>query len=134
MQVQLKDIEKVLREHPELIEKAIIELFYKKPEILQRFIPYNLATKEDFKNLLTKEEFKIFVDMVNKRFEAVDKRFEDMNKRFEDMNKRFEDMNRRFEDMNKRFKFIEKILIVILSCIVGMLSAVIIAIVKLFTL
>ena len=39
--------------------------------------------KEIKQNMVTRAEFKMFVELVEKRFEAVDKRFEDMNKRFE---------------------------------------------------
>lgn len=49
--------------------------------------------KEIKQKMVTREEFKLFVDMVNKRFEDIynymDKRFEDVNKRFEDINKMF---------------------------------------------
>jgi hypothetical protein len=61
-----------------------------------------------------------------------------MDKRFESINKRFEDLlkyiDKRFEDMNKRFKFIERILIVILGFVGGILSGLIIAIIRLFRL
>ena len=61
--------------------------------------------------LATKEDIKMLMQMMDKRFEAVDKRFEAVDKRFEDlykyMDKRFEDlykhMDKRFEDMNKKF-------------------------------
>ena len=75
------------------------------------------ATKDDIKMLIQQMD-KRFED-VDKRFEMMqhqmDKRFEDMNKRFEDMNKRFEmmqhQMDKRFEDMNKRFELLTNILI-----------------------
>ena len=78
------------------------------------------ATKDDIKMLIQQMD-KRFEDVnrrfedVNRRFEDVNKRFEDMqkytNKHFEDMNKRFEDMNKRFEDMNRRFESLTNILI-----------------------
>ena len=100
----------IIRGHPE----AIAEALEKKPELLTslilRLAPWDrFATKEDIRMLLDFMEKRFsaidkrFED-VNKRFEAVDRRFEDMNRRFEDMNRRFEDINRRFEDMNGRFE------------------------------
>ncbi len=79
--------------------------------------------------MVTREEFKLFVEMTNKRFtdlqNYMDKRFEDIYKRFEDMNRRFIDlqnyMDKRFEDMNKRFEDIMKIL----SAIIGLIGAMI---------
>jgi len=56
-------------------------------------------------DLMTKDDFKIFVEMFNKRFD-------DVNKRFDDVNKRFEDVNKRFDDVNKRFDFITKVMII----------------------
>ncbi len=41
---------------------------------------------------LTKDDFKLFVEQINKRFEDINKRFEMIDKRFEDMNKRFDDL------------------------------------------
>ncbi|MBS7656219.1 hypothetical protein KEJ50_06985 [Candidatus Bathyarchaeota archaeon] len=115
----------VIKRHPEVI----VEALEKKPNALTNLMlklaPWDrFATKEDIKMLLEFmekrfnaidkrfEELKSYSDKrfedINKRFEDLrsysDKRFEDINKRFEDINRRFEDVNRRFEDMNKRFE------------------------------
>jgi hypothetical protein len=37
----------------------------------------------------TKDDLKLLIHMMDKRFEAVDKRFDDVNKRFDDVNQRF---------------------------------------------
>jgi len=112
----------VIRRHPE----AIAEALESKPELLTSLI-VRLAPWDRF---ATKEDIKMLIDLINKRFEAIDKRFEDLisysDKRFEDINKRFEelraysdkrfeelkaysdkrfeDINRRFEDINNRFE------------------------------
>ncbi|MEM2178326.1 MAG: hypothetical protein QW272_05855 [Candidatus Methanomethylicaceae archaeon] len=139
----LEQIKNILIEHPEIIIKAIEtkpELFY---GLLIKIIP--------FEKLATKEDIKLIIELLNKRFEAIDKRFEDMiyhtdkhfeaiNKRFEDVNNRFEDINRRFEDINKRFEdmryyidkrigFLEKIII---GFNIPILVGLIIALVRLF--
>ena len=57
---------------------------------------YFLEAKTDDDQPLTKGDFKIFVEMINKRFEEIDKRFEAIDKRFEDMQKY---MDKRFEDI-----------------------------------
>ena len=111
----------VIRRHPE----AIAEALESKPELLTSLM-VRLAPWDRF---ATKEDIKMLIDLINKRFEAIDKRFEDLisysDKRFEDINKRFEelraysdkrfeelraysdkrfeDINRRFEDINNRF-------------------------------
>ena len=67
----------------------------------------------------TKDDIKMLIQQMDKRFEAVDKRFEAVDKRFEDMHRytdrRFEDMNKRFEmiqhQMDKRFELLTNILI-----------------------
>ncbi|NJM15641.1 MAG: hypothetical protein HC896_09950 [Bacteroidales bacterium] len=60
------------------------------------------------KTLATKEDIKMLMLMMEKRFEAVDKRFEAVDKRFEDqmayMNMRFEAVDKRFEAVDKRFE------------------------------
>ncbi|MHA1606996.1 MAG: hypothetical protein ACTSWP_05590, partial [Candidatus Freyarchaeota archaeon] len=53
------------------------------------------------RNLATKEDIKLLVETMSKRFEAVDKRFEDVNKRFEAMDRRFEEL---VSYMDKRFE------------------------------
>ena len=67
----------------------------------------------------TKDDIKMLIQQMDKRFEDVNRRFEDMNSRFEDMNKRFEmmqhQMDKRFEDMqrymDKRLESLTNILI-----------------------
>ncbi len=58
--------------------------------------------------LATKDDIRMILEMMDKRFEAMDKRFEAVDKRFEDMNKRFEAVDKRFEDMNNRFEAVDK--------------------------
>jgi hypothetical protein len=97
--VQLTSAEEVLdiiRGHPE----AIVEALEKKPELLTSLI-LRLAPWDRF---ATKEDIRMLLDFMEKRFSAIDKRFEDVNKRFEAVDRRFEDMNRRFEDINRRFE------------------------------
>jgi hypothetical protein len=94
----------VIRRHPE----AIAEALESKPELLTSLM-VRLAPWDRF---ATKEDIKMLIDLINKRFEAIDKRFEDLisysDKRFEDINKRFEDINKRFEELraysDKRFE------------------------------
>ncbi len=66
---EVKDIEKVVEEilerRPDLILKA-----------LRNFIPGDVATKDDLKMMM---------ELIEKRFEAVDKRFDAMDKRFDDL-------------------------------------------------
>ena len=97
--MQLTSAEEVLdiiRGHPE----AIAEALEKKPELLISLI-LRLAPWDRF---ATKEDIRMLLDFMEKRFSAIDKRFEDVNKRFEAVDRRFEDINRRFEDMNGRFE------------------------------
>ena len=60
----------------------------------------------------TKDDIKMLIQQMDKRFEDVNRRFEDVNSRFEDMNSRFEDMNKRFEmmqhQMDKRFEDMQR--------------------------
>ena len=81
-----------------------------------------LTSSNIFAAPATKDDIKMLIQQMDKRFEDVDKRFEDVNRRFEDVNRRFEDMNKRFEmmqhqmdkrfeDMNKRFELLTNILI-----------------------
>ncbi|MHA1448984.1 MAG: DUF3782 domain-containing protein [Candidatus Hodarchaeales archaeon] len=66
--------------------------------------------------IATKDDIKLVIKEMDKRFEAVDKRFEEliasMNKRFEAVDKRFEAVDKRFEEliasMNKRFEAVDK--------------------------
>ncbi len=66
-------------------------------------------TQDDRDRLIRLEAtLQVFMQQVDKRFEAVDKRFEAVEKRFEVVDKRFEelreDMNKRFEQIDKRFE------------------------------
>ncbi len=80
------------------------------PEILKEALP--LYPPE----VATKEDIKMLIQMMDKRFEAVDKRFEalqrEMNARFEAINKRFEAVDKRFEalqrEMDARFEAMDK--------------------------
>ncbi len=86
-------VKKILREHDvdeklaEAIAIAIDDVYHKQ-----------------FSNVATKDDIKMLIELMEKRFEIIDKRFEAMEKRFEDVNRRFEDMNKRFDDINKRFE------------------------------
>jgi len=105
--MSVEEILAVIKGHPE----AIAEALERKPEIL-----FNLMFKlSPWDRLATKEDLKMLLEFMEKRFEAVDKRFEDVNKRFEAVDKRFEDMNKRFEDLthyiDRRVGLVEKLLI-----------------------
>ena len=108
------EIAKVLSERPEIIASALES----RPEVLYAV----LAKLTPWDKLATKEDLKMLIELIDRRFEDVNRRFEDINKRFEDINKRFEDINKRFEDVNKRFEdmryyvdrrfgFLEKLLV-----------------------
>ncbi|MEM2989065.1 MAG: hypothetical protein QXU06_04045, partial [Candidatus Bathyarchaeia archaeon] len=88
-----EEVVAIIRRRPD----AILDALGSRPELLAglmlKLAPWDrFATKEDVRMIL----------------EAVDKRFEDMNKRFEAMDKRFEDLmaysDRRFEAIDKRFE------------------------------
>ncbi|OQX75621.1 MAG: hypothetical protein B6D61_10055 [Bacteroidetes bacterium 4484_249] len=81
-------------------------------EILTEYNQLQLTFfKESFEKLATKEDIKMVIEMMDKRFEAVDKRFEAVDKRFEAVDKRFETVDKRFEDMyrymDKRFSSLQ---------------------------
>jgi hypothetical protein len=98
--MSVEEILAVIKGHPE----AIAEALERKPEIL-----FNLMFKlSPWDRLATKEDLKMLLEFMEKRFEAVDKRFEDMSKRFEAIDKRFEDMSKRFEAIDKRFEDVNK--------------------------
>ncbi len=106
------------------LKSAMKDLLKEDPYFLKGIIldaiSEDLMTKSEFakmfEKLATKEDLKMLIEMINKRFEAVDKRFEDMNKRFEDLQKymerRFEAIDKRFENMryyiDKRFEVVER--------------------------
>jgi hypothetical protein len=94
----------------QIINEHKISLFESKDEnelaniLYDAFIELGQLQQE---KLATKEDIRMVIQMMDKRFEAVDKRFEAVDKRFEAVDKRFEDlykyMDKRFEDMNKKF-------------------------------
>ncbi|MBS7645403.1 hypothetical protein KEJ44_05105 [Candidatus Bathyarchaeota archaeon] len=104
MNISEEEILAIIRRHPE----AIAEALEKKPNALTSLI-LRLAPWDRF---ATKEDIKMLLDFMDKRFEAIDKRFEDMNKRFEDLrsysDKRFEDLT---HYIDKRVGLVEKLLI-----------------------
>jgi len=107
----LEQVERVLIEHPEVIVKALEvkpELVY---ELLVKLTPWN--------KLATKEDLKLLIDLVNRRFEDVNKRFEDMNRRFEDL--------RYYVD--RRIGFLEKLIV---GFDIPILVGLIVALVRLF--
>jgi len=56
--------------------------------------------------LLTRSDFKLFVEDQNKRWEDQNKRWEEQNKRWEEQNQKWEEQNKRWEDMNKTLQAI----------------------------
>lgn len=78
--------------------------------------PSQVATKDDIKMLIT---------YMDKRFDDVNKRFDDSNKRFEsiqhNMDKRFEsiqhNMDKRFDDVNKRFESTNNLIYALMSLV-----------------
>jgi len=120
--MSVEEILTIIESHPEVIVKAL----EKKPELLTSFI-VKLAPWDRF---ATKEDVKMLIDFMEKRFEAIDKRFEDL-KSYSD--KRFEDMNKRFEDLryyvDKRIGLVEKLLI---GFNLPILTGMIIMLIKLF--
>ena len=83
--LEKEKIRRIIRDHKitsfhETDEKELVDIFYETLVELGHIQEEKLATKEDIKMVL---------EMMEKRFEAVDKRFEAVDKRFEDMNKKF---------------------------------------------
>jgi len=105
------EVEKVLREHPDIIIKALEtrpDLLY---ALLLKLAPWDrLASREDLRALV----------------EHMDRRFEDL---VHHVDKRFEDLlhyvDKRFEEVNRRIGLLEKIVVginaPILAAVVGML-------------
>ena len=60
----------------------------------------------------TKDDIKMLIHQMDKRFEQVDKRFEQVDKRLEmiqkQMDKRFEQVDKRFEENNRRFELMQQ--------------------------
>jgi hypothetical protein len=106
-----EEIRNILKENPEIIA----EVLKLRPDIL-----YDAIIKlTPWEKLVTKEDLKLLIELINKRFEDVNRRFEDINKRFDDM---------RYY-LDKRIGFLEKLIIGFnIPILVGM----IIALIKLF--
>jgi len=79
------------------VKKLLKEILKEEPEILKEVLP--LYPSE----VATKEDIKMLIQMMDKRFEAVDKRFEALQR---EMNARFEAVDKRFEAMDKRFSML----------------------------
>ena len=103
MILEKETLRRIIRDHKitsfrEKDEDELVNIFYETFAELGQVQEEKLATKEDIKMLM---------QMMDKRFEAVDKRFEDMykymDKRFEGVDKRFEAVDKRFEKKNKKF-------------------------------
>ncbi len=77
----------------EVIRDALLAYLKEHPEVLTSVLNSHTLTQ----HLATKEDLKLLISLINKRFE--------------DMNKRFEDMNKRFEDMNQKFSLIVKLML-----------------------
>ncbi len=60
----------------------------------------------------TKDDIKLILGQMDKRFEQIDKRFEQVDRRFEQV-------NRRFEQMEERMSFMQGLLYVILTAALG---------------
>ena len=93
--VSREDVLAVLREHPEVI----VEALERRPDLLLSL----LARVLPLDRVATRDDVRLVVEVLERRFEEINRRFEDVNRRFEDMNRRFEDVNRRFEDMRYYF-------------------------------
>ncbi len=105
-----------------LIQKDFGEKLIEKSQDLsypENFTDYFERKLEETKDRIVKEikdDFKLFLEWIDKRFEEINRRFEMMEKanqeRFEMMEKinqeRFEEINRRFEEINHRFEIMEK--------------------------
>ena len=101
MLIEKEKIRRIIQDHkiPSFREKdedELVNIIYE---------AFTESGKEQEDKLATKEDIKMLMQMMDKRFEAVEKRFEAIDKRFEDlyryMDKRFEAVNKRFEEMNK---------------------------------
>lgn len=70
--------------------------------------------KEIKEKMVTKDEFRLFVESVNKRFEDL---IHYMDKRFEDVNRRFEDMHKYMETVFVILGLIQGIIVILLGVI-----------------
>ena len=100
MIVEKEIIKRIIRDHKitsfqENDEDELVNIIYE---------TFTEAGRKQEEKLATKEDIKMLIQMMDKRFEdmqkSMDKRFEAVDKRFEDM---YRYMDKRFEDMNKRF-------------------------------
>ena len=96
MLVKKEKIRRIIQDHKiasfqKEDEDELVNIFYE---------AFTMAGKEQEENLATKEDIKMLMQMMDKRFEDMQK---SMDKRFEAVDKRFEAVDKRFEDMNKRF-------------------------------
>ena len=119
MLIEKEKIRRIIQDHKitsfrENDEDELVNIFYEAFAESGKEQENKLATKEDIKMLMQMMD-KRFEDMqesMDKRFEAVNKRFEAMDKRFEDlyryMDKRFEAVDKRFETVDKRFEAVDK--------------------------
>lgn len=88
--------------------KKIILIFLFAVSMFAAEVPQNVATKDDIKILL---------EQIDKRFEQMDRRFEQIEKRFEQVDKRFEQVDKRFEQVDKRLDFMQNILYALMGLI-----------------
>jgi flagellar capping protein FliD len=108
MFLEKSKLKQIIREHKiasfkEKDEDELVNIFYE---------AFTEAGNLQQEKLATKDDIKMLIEMMNKRFEAVDKRFEAVDKRFEAVDRRFEDMykymDKRFEAVDKRFEAVDK--------------------------
>ncbi len=142
--VKLGKHEKEIRNEAGIYEKLIFTTLYycfrrvpmgltdaQKLEVIE-IVRKELEKLLPLKDVATKQDIKLLVDLVDRRFEDVNKRFEELlgyvDKRFEAVDRRFEDVNKRFEDMNKRFDElyrISRLSFVILSILISIFTLIV---------
>ncbi|RLG82306.1 MAG: hypothetical protein DRO09_00655 [Thermoprotei archaeon] len=100
----IDEVAKILRDHPEIIASALEsrpDIIY---SVLAKITPWNKLT--------TKDDLKMVVELIDRRFEDVNRKFEDLKTSTE---RKFEEVNRRFEDLryyvDKRVGLLEKLII-----------------------
>ena len=115
--------------------------------VMINVFPMNVSAGSE--ELMTKNDFKIFVSMINKRFEDINKRFDDVNKRFDFMmwvigigfmslagislflyrlnsgkiDLLRENMDKRFEEVDKRFEEVDRRFEEVMSIILLLVKA-----------
>jgi TolA-binding protein len=84
------------------------------------FTLYLYATPQN----ATKDDIKMLIHQMDKRFEQVDKRFEQVDKRLElmqqQMDKRFEQVDKRFEQVDKHFEEAHQLSMTIIYIIIAL--------------